>query len=76
MTAGIAADQATTVTQAAAEKAAKDAEAAVPAFNEKHAPWVYELNDWTASKFAKKRSDLLQPEVKKDETKTGEAGAE
>jgi hypothetical protein len=68
-----AADEATTVTQAAAEKGAKDAEAAVPAFNEKHSPWVYELAEWGASKFAKKRSDLLQAEVKKDETKTGEA---
>lgn len=69
-----AADEATTVTQAAAEKAAKDAEAALPAFNEKRSPWVYELSEWNASKFAKKRSDLMQAEAKKGETKAGEAG--
>ncbi len=54
-------DEATTESLEAAKKAAKDAEGAVDAFNEKHSPWIYEVASYTGDKFLKKRSDVTEP---------------
>ena len=37
------------------------AKAQVPEFNKKHGPWLYEVSEWTAKKFTKLRSDVVEP---------------
>lgn len=55
-------DKATTETMLAAEKSADEANKAVPEFNKRHAPWVYEVTDWPYKNLSRKRSDLMQTE--------------
>ena len=55
------ADKATTQTQAAAQTAATQAKEAVPEFNKKHGPWVYEVSGWIAEKFMKTQKALTEP---------------
>jgi hypothetical protein len=55
------ADKATTQTQAAAQTAATQAKEAVPEFNKKHGPWVYEVSGWIAEKFLKTQKALTEP---------------
>jgi hypothetical protein len=54
------ADKATTQTQAAAQTAATQAKEAVPEFNKKHGPWVYEVSGWIAEKFMKTQKALTE----------------
>ena len=55
-------DKATTDSMIAIEKAAGEAKKAVPEFNKRHTPWVYEVMDWPYKNLSRKRSDLMQPE--------------
>lgn len=55
------ADQATTETLAAAQTRAEKAKEAVPAFNQKHGPWIYKISSWSHNNFTKKRSELMEP---------------
>ncbi len=54
-------DKATTETQAAALTAATTAKEAIPEFNKKHGPWVYEISGWIAEKFMKTQKALTEP---------------
>lgn len=60
-------DKATTATEAKAREAAEKAKAGIPSFNERHAPWVYQVSDWTGKRFMARRSTMLEP--KKEEPK-------
>jgi len=69
-------DHASTESLAAARKAADAAKDAVPVFNERHSPWVYQVQEWTARNLVKERKDLIEPKPKPKEEAPAEVKEE
>ena len=63
-------DKASTITLAAAKKKASEAQAAVPEFNKKHGPWVYEIEGWSYARFIRNPGDFIEPKPKPSSTPT------
>lgn len=68
-------DKASTTTLAAAEQKAKEAKAAVPAFNKRHEPWIYEMESYLFSRLVRDPKGLVEPVTPADKDETGAAAS-
>lgn len=69
-------DKASTTTLAAAEQKAKEAKAAVPGFNKKHEPWIYEMESYLFSRLVRDPNGLIEPIAPaNDEDSSGEVSS-